>query len=62
MPAAWSWPLCSTWIFPCGRGRPDPGDLVEPGSRVTERGQVLPDLRVDGGDVEDGGDQRLRAT
>ena len=34
-----------------GRGRPDPGDLIEPGDRISERGQVLPDLGVDGGDV-----------
>ena len=34
-----------------GRGRPDPGDLIEPGYRVSERGQMLPDLGVDGGDV-----------
>jgi len=31
---------------------PDPGDLIEPGDRISERGQVLPDLGVDGGDVE----------
>ena len=35
-----------------GRGRPDPGDLLETGDRVSERGQVLSDLGVDGGDVE----------
>jgi hypothetical protein len=29
-----------------GRGRSDPGDLVEPGDRVIERGQVLGDLCV----------------
>ena len=35
-----------------GRGWPDPGDLIKPGGRVTERGQVLTDLRVGGGDVD----------
>ena len=34
-----------------GRGRSDPGDLIEPGDRVTKRAQLLPDLGVDGDDV-----------
>ena len=29
-----------------GRGRPDPGNLIEPVGRISERGQVLPDLGV----------------
>ena len=29
----------------------DPGDLVEPGGRISERGEVVADLEVDGGDV-----------
>ena len=38
-----------------GRGRSDPGDLLEPGGRISERGQVLPDLLIEGGDVGVGG-------
>jgi hypothetical protein len=34
-----------------GRRRPDPGDLVQPSGRVTERGQMPLDLFIDRGDV-----------
>jgi hypothetical protein len=31
------------------KGDPSAGDLIEPGDRIIEMGQVLPDLCVDGG-------------
>ena len=34
-----------------GHIRPDPRDLIKPGDRVSERGQMVPDLGLDRGNV-----------